>query len=136
MQKNMLSLVTKFFKCFYEVDVDKNLTLLNDVQQSILIKYCFKRIATALNYDCGYNEADGDFIFEEAMQKASNIGFFSPFSMARLSTDNFLRDHAVHAMANALLTPPKGSNEYLLYQLAGQGVLSIEDTDWFREKIR
>jgi len=56
--------------------------------------------------------------------------------MARVSTDNFLRDHAVHAMTNALLTPPKGSNEYLLYRLAGHAVLSREDADWFREKIR
>jgi len=84
----------------------------------------------------GYSEADGDFIFEEAMQKASNIGFFSPFGITRISTDNFLRDHAVHAMANALLTQPKGSNEYLLYRLANQGVFSREDADWFRENIR
>jgi len=84
----------------------------------------------------GYSEADGDFIFEEAMQKASIIGFFSPFGIARISTDNFLRDHAVHAMANALLTQPKGSNEYLLYRLANQGVYSREDADWFRENIR
>jgi hypothetical protein len=84
----------------------------------------------------GYSEADGDFIFEEAMQKASIIGFFSPFGIARVSSDNFLRDHAVHAMANALLTPPRGSNEYLLYRLAGQGVFSREDADWFRESVR
>jgi len=84
----------------------------------------------------GYSEADGDFIFEEAMQKASIIDFFSPFAITRISTDNFLRDHAVHAMANALLTTPKDSNEYLLYRLAGQGVFSREDADWFRENVR
>jgi len=84
----------------------------------------------------GYSEADGDFIFEEAMQKASTIGFFSPFDIARVSTDNFLRDHAVHAMANALLTQPKGSNEYLLYRLTNQGVFSREDADWFQQNVR
>jgi len=84
----------------------------------------------------GYSEADGDFIFEEAMQKASSIGFFSPFGITRISTDNFLRDHAAHAMANALLTPPQGSNEYLLYRLANQSVFSREDADWFHENVR
>ena len=84
----------------------------------------------------GYSEADGDFIFEEAMQKASVVGFFSPFGIARISTDNFLRDHAVHAMANTLLTQPKDNSEYLLYQLADQGVFSREDADWFRGAIR
>jgi len=84
----------------------------------------------------GYSEADGDFIFEDTMQKASSIGFFSPFGLARVSSDSFLRYHATLAMANTLLTAPKGSNEYLLYQLAEQGVFSREDADWLRENIR
>jgi len=84
----------------------------------------------------GYSEADGDFNFEEAMQKASDIGFFSPFGMARISANSFLRDHAVHAMANALLTSPKDSNEYILYLLAEQDVFSRVDAEWFIENIR
>jgi len=83
----------------------------------------------------GYSEANGDFFFEEAMQKASIIGFFSPFDITWVSTDNFLRYHAIHAMTNALLTIPKDSNEYLLHRLVGQGVFSREDADWFIENI-
>ena len=83
----------------------------------------------------GYSEANGDFLFEEAMQKASIIGFFSPFDITWVSTDNFLRYHAIHAMVNALLTIPKDSNEYLLHRLASQGVFTREDADWFVENI-
>ena len=84
----------------------------------------------------GYSEAAEDFQYEQAMLKASNIGFFSPFGITEVSTDNFLRYHAVQAMANALLTNPKGSNELLLYRLADYGVFSREYADWFRENIR
>ena len=39
-------------------------------------------------------------------------------------------------MADVLLAKPKGSNESLLYRLAGKGIFTKSDADWFLSIIK
>ena len=84
----------------------------------------------------GYNEATGDFLYEQAIAKASAVDLFSPYDISKIAADNYVRGNAVLEMANALLTKAKGSNELLLYQLADKGVFTQADADWLFENIR
>jgi M6 family metalloprotease-like protein len=83
-----------------------------------------------------YAEVNGDFKYEDAVQKALTINLFSPFDISKISTDNFLRGNAVLAMADALETNVKGNDRLLLYTLSDKGVLSKEDADWFAANVK
>jgi len=78
-----------------------------------------------------YSEANGDFEYITAIQKAASAGLFKLNDVTKLSADNFLRSYAVLEMANALVTEVKGSDTILLYKLRDKGVIAEDDADWF-----
>jgi hypothetical protein len=96
----------------------------------------FQEFTAFLLRALGYTEASGDFKYEKSIQKASDVGLFSPYELSRISTDNFLRGNAVLEMADALETKSKGGDALLLYKLADKNVFSKADADWFAANIK
>jgi len=63
----------------------------------------------------GYSELNGDFLFEQALDKAVNIGLYSENQRStQESVDQYLRSDAVLNMVNALLTNTKDSSTSLI----------------------
>ena len=84
----------------------------------------------------GYTEANGDFVFEQAIQKGIDIGLFNLFDISKFSTGDYIRGHAVLEIANALQTKQKNDDMLLIYKLVNYGVLTKTDADWFLDNIK
>jgi len=83
-----------------------------------------------------YKETNGDFNFEQAIQKGIDAGLFNLFGITAFSSDEFLRGHAVLEIANALKTKPKGKETLLIYRLTDYGLFSRSDAGWFVDNIK
>jgi hypothetical protein len=74
----------------------------------------------------GYYENQGDFQFEQALNKALEIQLYTAQEKQTLGngidTNAFLRGEAVISMINAMMIPVKGSDGRLMDQLVRQGV--------------
>jgi hypothetical protein len=80
----------------------------------------------------GYREADGDFRFEESLQKAVEVNLYKLMESARLDNDSeYLRAEAVISIADALIARMKDSDSMLIDKLASQGVISKEAAEAF-----
>jgi uncharacterized repeat protein (TIGR02543 family) len=84
----------------------------------------------------GYTEANGDFQYADALQKATSVNLYSSALEQTLSGGQYLRAQAVISMANALLTDVKGSTGVrLIDTLAGKGIFSASAVKTFSEAI-
>ena len=84
----------------------------------------------------GYTEANGDFQYDQAIQKASSVGLFSPYDITAMNTADFLRGDAVLVMSDALVTNRKDVDRTLLYMLIDKGVISKADAEWFLSVVK
>jgi len=72
----------------------------------------------------GYSEADGDFLFEQALSKAVNVGLYSESQRnIQEGPGQYLRSDAVLNMVNALLTNTRDANTNLLDTLVSNNVI-------------
>ena len=80
-----------------------------------------------------YTEKNGDFRFENAIQKAVSIGLYT--SKEATAKSPYLRGDAVLAMTEALFTKPKGSVKTLLDTLADSGAVMKENAAVFINQL-
>lgn len=71
----------------------------------------------------GYNEADGDFTYAQAVAAAQEHGVYDP---AVIDTSDFLRDDVAAASYTALSLTPKGAEGTLLDRLVQEGAVEAE----------
>ena len=78
----------------------------------------------------GYSDNYGDFLFEQALNKAVEINLFSLNQKnIQNNADQFLRSDAVVSMASALLTDMKDTDSMLIDALVDSNVISKESAD-------
>jgi hypothetical protein len=98
------------------VGVNSEHTLL-DPGRNVTYKEFTAFLLRALNYF----EAQGDFEFDLALEKALEIQLYNSISVYGQS--NFLRGNAAEAMVRALLTPLKSTETGLLESLVQRGAI-------------
>lgn len=77
----------------------------------------------------GYDDAKGDFKWDNALAHAVKIGLISKAEQNELNTTTFYRDQMVYLSYRALLTARKGSSQTLLEYLRENGVVSADSID-------
>ena len=91
-----------------------------------------QEFTTFLLRSLGYSEDENDFTFARALDKALEIGLYSPEVLAQLNDGAFLRGDAVVAMVSVLMTNIKGSNNTLLIDtLVAANTITREAADLF-----
>ena len=78
----------------------------------------------------GYNEADGDFTYAQAVAAAQEHGVYDP---AVIDTSDFLRDDVAAASYTALSLTPKGAEGTLLDRLVADGAVDAEAAARYQE---
>jgi hypothetical protein len=85
----------------------------------------------------GFSEKNGDFDYEETLNKALSVMLYSQGDLNDLSSGVFLRGDAVAAMIHALLTSVKDSDSIdLLDTLVESGVITQAQADAFKDAVR
>ncbi|MGI6704405.1 MAG: Ig-like domain-containing protein [Clostridia bacterium] len=75
----------------------------------------------------GYDDSTGDFVWNESLSKAGEIGLLNQEEMNVLENkEKFLRDDMVNISLKTLNTKIKSSEQTLLEELIGQNVISLE----------
>ncbi len=77
---------------------------------------------TFLLRSLGYTEQDGDFTYDDALVKASQLGLYDPFLMS----GGFLRDEMAAVSCQALATPVKGGGQLLVEKLIADGAVDAD----------
>ena len=84
----------------------------------------------------GYYEKDGDFAYDDAIEKAASIGVYTSDDAAVFDEGEFIRRNAVIVMVGALHTNINGSDDILLLdKLANAGVFTEEAAEAFLQAI-
>jgi len=80
----------------------------------------------------GYSETHGDFLFDNTLNKATEVGLYSTHQMNIVSNSaQFLRADTTLSMVNALLTSSKDTNTRLIDVLVVSNVISRGEADRF-----
>ncbi len=77
---------------------------------------------TFLLRSLGYTEESGDFTYNGALTKATELSLYDPFLMA----DGFLRDEMAAVSCQALATPVKGGGQLLVEKLIDDGAVDAK----------
>lgn len=94
-----------------------------------------KSYVTLMLRALGYNDSQGDFSFDKAMDFASQIKMLSGSEVASLSAGSFLRDHVAMVSCMALQTVTKGSNQSLLDRLVANGAIAESVAEQYRSTV-
>jgi hypothetical protein len=114
------------------VGVNSEHTLL-DASRQVTYKEFTAFLLRALHYF----EAQGDFEFDSALEKALEVQLYS--AIADYEATGFLRGHAAEAMVKALVTPLKDSSADLLASLVERGAIGKKEAvevDQYARKIK
>lgn len=74
----------------------------------------------------GYSDAQGDFTYRAAVDKAIELGLLTAAQYEQLKTTGLLRDHMALISYNALWAPCKGTGQTLGQRLVSAGVLTAQ----------
>ena len=84
----------------------------------------------------GYYEKNGDFTFDEALNKAIEASLYSSGEIQSIGGQYiYLRADVVIGIADALMTPLNGTNIRLIDILAEDGVISRQDVNMFTATV-
>ena len=85
----------------------------------------------------GYYEKNGDFNYENAIDKAMEVGLYTKDDLDELTGEKFLRGNAVTIMIKALQVNVNGADGVtLIEKLAKNGVFSLDDANAFLDNVR
>ena len=85
----------------------------------------------------GYFEKNGDFAYADTLSKAVAVNLYSIGEVQAISNlEAYIRAGVVINMADALLTPIKGSDARLIDQLVETGAISSQAADLFVDKAK
>ena len=75
----------------------------------------------------GYDDANGDFAWDNALSAAVRYGIITQAEKTEIASSPFYRDQMVYLSWRALLTNRKNSAQTLLAYLTENGVVSAND---------
>ncbi len=84
----------------------------------------------------GYDDAKGDFKWDNALSHAVKIGLISKAEQDKLNTTTFYRDQMVYLSYRALFTARKGGTKTLIEYLRENGVVSQSSIDQAMNLLR
>jgi len=91
----------------------------------------FQEFTIMLLRALGYNDSQGDFDWQKAVEFAVDIGLFTQGEADGFAVGSYLRGDTVFGIVNALLLNVKSSNKTLLDTLVEKGVISAADAAAF-----
>lgn len=99
-------------------------------------KLSAKSYVTLMLRALGYNDSQGDFSFDKAVDFAIQIKMLSNAEAASLSSGTFLRDHVAMVSGMALKTATKDSSQSLLDSMVTSGAVSGAIAEQYRKSER